>query len=75
MGGHVAEELFIGKNKVTSGCSSDLERATQLAYAAVRHYGMFGEDAGYISQDKDELSDKHNAMIDSKVQEILREAK
>lgn len=36
---------------------------------------MFGEDAGYISQDKDNLSDKHNAMVDKKVQEILKEAK
>lgn len=24
MGGHVAEELFIGKDKVTTGCGSDL---------------------------------------------------
>ena len=24
MGGHVAEKLFIGENKVTSGCGSDL---------------------------------------------------
>jgi len=24
MGGHVAEELFIGSDKVTTGCSSDL---------------------------------------------------
>jgi len=75
MGGHVAEELFIGTDQVTSGCSNDFENATKLAYNAVRRYGMFGEDAGYISQDKDSLSDKHNAMVDKKVQEILKEAK
>jgi len=28
---------------------------------------MFGEDAGYVSQKKDELSDDHNAMVDKKV--------
>ena len=49
LGGHVAEALFIGSDKVTTGCGSDLERATQIAYQAVRHFGMFGEDAGYIS--------------------------
>jgi len=29
---------------------------------------MFGEDAGYISADKDSLSQNHNANIDQKVQ-------
>ena len=36
---------------------------------------MFGEDAGYVSKDKKTLSDAHNAMIDKKVQEILKESK
>lgn len=36
---------------------------------------MFGEDAGYVSQKKDELSDDHNAMVDKKVQEILKQSK
>lgn len=75
MGGHVAEELFIGDNQVTSGCSSDFANATQMAYAAVRSYGMFGEDAGYVSQKPCKLSDGHNAMVDKKVQEILKESK
>lgn len=67
MGGHVAEELFIGSTSMTTGCGSDLERATKHAYNAVRKYGMFGEDAGYISSDKNALSEKHNASIDIKV--------
>ena len=49
MGGHCAEELFIGSDRVTSGCGSDLEAATKYAYAAVERFGMFGEGAGYIS--------------------------
>jgi ATP-dependent metalloprotease len=36
MGGHVAEQLFIGDNCVTTGCGSDLNSATKLAYRAVR---------------------------------------
>ena len=51
MGGHVAERIFIGQEKVTTGCSSDLRGATNIAYEAVRRYGMFGEDAGYLSVD------------------------
>jgi ATP-dependent metalloprotease len=49
MGGHVAEKIFVGKESITTGCGSDLRGATNLAYEAVRRYGMFGEDAGYIS--------------------------
>jgi ATP-dependent metalloprotease len=75
MGGHVAEEVFIGSNRMTTGCSSDLQRATQLAYVSVRDYGMFGEDAGYISASKCSLSGKHAAMVDAKVQQILKESK
>jgi len=75
MGGHVAEEVFIGNRSVTTGCGSDLQRATQIAYQAVRDFGMFGEDAGYISANKDSLSDQHASMIDTKVQQILKESK
>jgi ATP-dependent Zn protease len=32
MGGHVAEKLFIGTEKITTGCSSDLKGATDIAY-------------------------------------------
>jgi ATP-dependent Zn protease len=71
MGGHVAEKLFIGESKITTGCSSDLRGATNIAYEAVRRYGMFGEDAGYISSDQKDLSQEHNAMIDQKVKQIL----
>lgn len=52
MGGHVAEKMIIGDSKITSGCSSDLQGATSMAYSAVRRAGMFGETAGYISSDK-----------------------
>jgi ATP-dependent Zn protease len=75
MGGHVAEGLFIGNDRVTSGCSNDFENATKLAYSAVRRFGMFGEHAGYISEEKDNLSDRHNAMVDKTVQEILKQSK
>ena len=56
MGGLIAEKLFVGRENVTTGCSSDLRGATDIAYAAVRHYGMFGEDAGYASVDSKDVS-------------------
>ena len=35
MGGHVAEELFIGHDGITSGAGNDLQKATEYAYRAV----------------------------------------
>ena len=65
MGGHVAEEMLLGDKLISSGCGSDLAKATQMAYQAVRRYGMFGEEgSGFISSDKKETSDHFNAEID-----------
>lgn len=74
MGGHVAEKLIIGNSKITSGCGSDLQGATSLAYRAVRMFGMFGEHSGYLSTNPDETSEKYNAMVDKQVKEILDES-
>ena len=71
MGGHVAEKLIIGKENISSGCGSDLQGATQMAQGAVRYFGMFGEDVSYISRDKRNTSDDHNADVDKEVQKIL----
>ena len=38
LGGRVAEQLFLGD--ISTGASSDLERATEVAHAMVTRYGM-----------------------------------
>lgn len=67
MGGHVAERIFLGKKQITSGCGSDLKAATNVAYQAVRKFGMFGDEVGYLDSDKDGASEKYNAMVDETV--------
>ena len=74
MGGHVAERMFLGQKAVTSGCGSDLKGATDIAYRAVRRFGMFGDTAGYISSGKDDNSEEYNSMIDDEVKRILDES-
>jgi len=81
MGGHVAEELLYGSDHVTAGCSSDLNKATQIAQAMVKKFGMYGEKVGYIyvedegyQWEEDEVSDKYKAKIDETVKVILKES-
>ena len=57
MGGHVAEKMIIGAEKISSGCGSDLQGATNLAVAAVRKFGMFGDLVGWSSTEHDDASD------------------
>ncbi|SNZ14951.1 ATP-dependent zinc metalloprotease FtsH [Hydrogenobacter hydrogenophilus] len=40
MGGRAAEEVFYGKEGITTGAENDLQRATELAYRMVSMWGM-----------------------------------
>jgi cell division protease FtsH len=44
-GGRVAEEIFFGTDYITTGASSDIERATEIARAMVMRFG-FDPDLG-----------------------------
>lgn len=39
LGGRAAEEMIFGREDVTSGCSSDLQRATDVAARMIRVSG------------------------------------
>ena len=67
MGGHVAEKLFIGGKKVSSGCGSDMMNATRTATTATRKYGMFSDLVGYSSTNFDDTSEEYNALVDKAV--------
>lgn len=86
-GGRVAEEVFFGKEFITTGASNDIERATNIARAMVTKYGMFEEigqenfaaariDGNHLGVDGERpiISDKTQEAIDKKVKMVLDEA-
>ncbi len=83
MGGRIAEDLFLGADKITTGASNDIERATELARAMVCEYGMsdmgpltFGKKEEQIflgreiSQHRD-FSESTAIRIDEEVKKIV----
>ncbi|XP_076946007.1 ATP-dependent zinc metalloprotease FTSH 4, mitochondrial-like [Bidens hawaiensis] len=77
MGGRVAEELIFGEDEVTSGASSDLEQATNLARAMVTKYGM-SKEVGVVAHDYDDngksMSTETRLLIEKEVRELLERA-
>jgi len=52
-GGRVAEELVFGEDKVTTGASNDIQRATQIARDMVTKYGL-SEELGPMTYAEEE---------------------
>lgn len=74
MGGRVAEELIFGTENVTSGASSDIQQATNIARAMVTKWGM-SEKVGFLTiNDKDAVSGTSRTLIDAEIQRLLAES-
>ncbi|MDP2213381.1 ATP-dependent zinc metalloprotease FtsH [Phenylobacterium sp.] len=70
MGGRMAEELIFGKDKITSGASSDIDQATRLARAMVTKWG-FSDKLGVVSygENQDEVFLGHSVSRTQSVSE------
>jgi len=71
MGGRVAEELVFGKDKVTSGASSDIYQATRLARNMVTKWGFAPTVGLMYAADKDQTAERTNANVDKEVQRLV----
>ncbi len=84
MGGRLAEELIFGHDKVTTGASSDIRMATDIARRMVTEWGMsdrlgplhYGRDQeevflGHSVAQSKNLSDDTAAIVDEEVRKIV----
>jgi cell division protease FtsH len=86
MGGRVAEEIIFGHNKVSSGASSDIQYATNLARNMVTQWGMseklgplqYEEQSdGYLGMGAAQRtfrSGKTNELIDTEIKSLVEGA-
>ncbi len=82
LGGRAAEEIFFGKDEITTGAANDFEKATKIASDMIMKYWMDEElwPVMYFDKDKGEwlpfkpFSEKTNEIIDKKVKELLKNA-
>ncbi|XP_038906941.1 ATP-dependent zinc metalloprotease FTSH 11, chloroplastic/mitochondrial [Benincasa hispida] len=72
MGGRVAEEIIFGQDHITTGASSDLNTATELAQYMVSSCGM--SDAIGPVHIKERPSSELQSRIDAEVVKLLRDA-
>ncbi|KAH8107075.1 ATP-dependent metallopeptidase Hfl [Cristinia sonorae] len=72
MGGRVAEELIYGPENVTSGASSDIQKATNTARAMVKYWGFSSKIGPVYFGDRNEgISGNKRDEIESEVRKLL----
>ena len=87
MGGRIAEEIIFGPSKVTTGASSDISMATNIARKMVTEWGMsdklgplaYGENEqeiflGHSVTQKKNISEGTAQEIDKEIRKIVDEA-
>jgi len=84
LGGRISEEVFFGKDNITTGASDDIEKLTKIINSMVFEYGMFDKNYNYkvhkyLGESKlDELNEKSNNILDTlekKVRGIIEDNK
>lgn len=82
MGGRAAEEIIFGSDLVTSGASSDLKQATNIATHMVKDLGMsdkvglrtFEDNSGQLISTGDSLGQSTKENIDFEIKRLLQDS-
>lgn len=87
MGGRIAEEMIFGHEKITTGASSDISMATQIARRMVTEWGMsdklgpitYGENSqevflGHSVAQHKNISESTAQIIDEEIKRIVQES-
>ena len=87
MGGRIAEEVIFGYNKVTTGASSDIKMATDMARRMVTEWGMsdklgpvqYGDNSqevflGHSVTQSKNISESTAQIIDQEIKRIVEES-
>jgi cell division protease FtsH len=85
MGGRIAEEVILGKDRITTGAGSDLQNAAELARDMIVNQGMgtklrdqvFKSDDGMMMErmmSDRQYSDETAKIIDQEVEGLIKEA-
>ena len=83
LGGRAAEEIFVGKDYITTWASNDFEKATKIAADMILKYGMDEEMGTIVYLDKSDdnmtnhfrrYSDKTTEMSDKKIKALIADA-
>ncbi|MBA3814190.1 MAG: ATP-dependent metallopeptidase FtsH/Yme1/Tma family protein [Alphaproteobacteria bacterium] len=87
MGGRIAEEMIFGYEKITTGASSDISMATQIARRMVTEWGMsdklgpitYGENTqevflGHSVAQHKNVSESTAQIIDEEIKRIIHES-
>ena len=87
MGGRIAEDIILGEEKITTGASSDIRQATDMARKMVTEWGM-SEKLGFLHYGSDQeevflghsvaqsknVSDETASIVDAEIRRIVDEA-
>ena len=70
LGGRVAEEIIYGKENITTGASSDLEKATDMTLSMIGVFGM-DEEVGLLNYNVLSGRDINNGVLIKRAKDIL----
>jgi len=75
LGGYVAEKLIFGKENLTNGSFSDLQKTTELSLSIVKEYGMNGIPLQYAKSDfRVSNISVDDTDLDKVVEQIVKDA-